>query len=132
MRLNETDLRAQSGRVVRIHNTIIFSRCKNTEERAYYLNLCRTEHYTSRELERQIDAAQLERNAIGQPKLSATLRELHPNIQYAFKDNYVLEFLGLPKTHSESDLQKGMRTTLPLCALRSVSFKRINHIRCQR
>jgi predicted nuclease of restriction endonuclease-like (RecB) superfamily len=90
------------------HNTIIFSRCKSAEERAYYLNLCRTEHYTSRELERQIDAAQFERSAIGQPKLSAALRELHPNIQHAFKDNYVLEFLGLPETHSESDLQKAL------------------------
>lgn len=90
------------------HNTIIFSRCKRAEERAYYLNLCCTEHYTSRELERQIDAAQFERSAIGQPKLSAALRELHPNIRHAFKDNYVLEFLGLPETHSESDLQKAL------------------------
>ncbi len=90
------------------HNTIIFSRCKSAEERAYYLELSSTERYTSRELERQIDAAQFERSAIGQPKLSAPLRELHPNIQHAFKDNYVLEFLGLPDTHSENDLQKSL------------------------
>jgi len=90
------------------HNTIIFSRCKSAEERAYYLNLCITEQYVSRQLERQIDASQFERSLIGQQKLSATLRELHPNINQVFKDNYVLEFLGLPETHSENDLQKAL------------------------
>jgi len=90
------------------HNTVIFSRCKSNEERAYYLQLCIDEKYTSRELERQINAAQYERQYLGQAKLSAALRELHPAIQTTFKDNYVLEFLGLPETHSESDLQKAL------------------------
>jgi len=36
------------------------------------------------------------------------LRELYPNVNQVFKDNYVLEFLGLPDTHSENDLQKGL------------------------
>ena len=90
------------------HNTIIFARCKSAEERAYYLNLCISEKYASRQLERQIDASQYERQQIGAPKLSAALRELHPNIHQAFKDNYVLEFLGLPEAHSESDLQKAL------------------------
>jgi predicted nuclease of restriction endonuclease-like (RecB) superfamily len=62
------------------HNTIIFSRCKTTQEREYYLNLCRTERYSSRELDRQINASQFERVMIGDPKLSALLRELHPSI----------------------------------------------------
>lgn len=90
------------------HNTIIFSRCKSAEERSFYLNLCITEHYASRQLERQIDASQFERSLIGQQKLSATLRELHPNIHQVFKDHYVLEFLGLPERHSENDLQKAL------------------------
>ena len=42
---------------------------------------------------------------LDQPKLSTPLRELQPHIGEAFKDNYVLEFLGLPETHSENDLQ---------------------------
>jgi hypothetical protein len=41
---------------------------------------------------------------MGNPKLSAVLRELHPNIVNTFKDSYVLEFLGLPTVHSENDL----------------------------
>ena len=90
------------------HNTIIFSRCKSAEERAFYLTLCSKERYSSRELERQIDASQFERSLISQQKLSAVLRELHPNAQQTFKDQYVLEFLGLPESHSENDLQKAL------------------------
>ena len=90
------------------HNTIIFSRCKTIEEREFYLKLCIKERYTSRELDRQINAAQFERTLMGSQKLSAVLRELHPSIGNTFKDNYVLEFLGLPPVHSENRLQKAL------------------------
>ena len=90
------------------HNTIIFSRCKTAEEREYYLMLCIKERYSSRELERQINASQFERTMLANQKLSAALRELHPNISGTFKDNYVLEFLGLPIQHDESHLQKAL------------------------
>ena len=92
------------------HNTIIFSRCKTAEERAFYLTRTAQEKYTSRELERQIDASQFERSIIGKQKLSAALRELQPGLGDVFKDNYVLEFLGLPEQHSESDLQRALVT----------------------
>ncbi len=90
------------------HNTIIFSRCKTTEEREYYLNLCRAERYSSRELDRQINASQFERVMMGHSKLSAVLRELHPSVGNTFKDSYVLEFLGLPPVHSENELKKAL------------------------
>lgn len=90
------------------HNTTIFSRCKSADERRFYLELCKLEKYTSRELERQIDAASFERVNLGQPKLSAALRVLQPAIGEVFKDSYVLEFLGLPEPHSENDLQRAL------------------------
>jgi predicted nuclease of restriction endonuclease-like (RecB) superfamily len=90
------------------HNTIIFSRCKSAEEREYYLNLCIKERYSSRDLERQINAAHFERTMLSNQKLSAVLRELHPNINNTLKDNYVLEFLGLPMQHDERHLQKAL------------------------
>jgi len=74
------------------HNTIIFSRCKSVEEREYYLNVCTKERYSSRALERQISSSHFERTMLGNQKLSAVLRELHPNITNTLKDNYVLEF----------------------------------------
>ncbi len=90
------------------HNTIIFSRCKTAEEREYYLNVNIQERYSSRELERQIDSAAFERTMLGNQKLSALLRELHPTIGNQFKDSYVMEFLGLSETHNESELQKAL------------------------
>ena len=89
------------------HNTIIFSRCKTPEERVFYLQLTATDKLNKRELERQIDASQFERSTIS-PILSPVARELDPRIGQAFKDQYVLDFLGLPDTHSESDLQKAL------------------------
>ena len=90
------------------HNAIIFSRCKTTEEREFYLKLCIKEQYSSRDLERQIDVSTFERSQMGNQKLSAVLRELHPALENVFKNNYVLEFLGLPEDHNESDLQKAL------------------------
>lgn len=89
------------------HNTIIFSRCKSAEERRYYLTIARSDRLSKRDLERQIDAAQFERSLLS-AKLSPLARELHPDIQQSFKDQYVLEFLGLPETHSENDLQTAL------------------------
>ena len=89
------------------NNTIIFSRCKTTEEREYYLKLTASEKLTKRELDRQIDAAHFERSMID-VKLSPVARQLHPTIGNTFKDSYVLEFLGLPPVHSENDLQKAL------------------------
>ena len=41
-------------------------------------------------------------------QVNTLLRELHPTIGDTFKDNYVLEFLGLPPVHSENRLQKAL------------------------
>ncbi len=90
------------------HNTTIFSRCKSAEGRRFYLEQCLQEKYTSRELERQIDASSFERAALSPPKLSAALRVLQPAGGEVFKDRYVLEFLGLPEPHTENDLKRGL------------------------
>lgn len=90
------------------HNLAIFSRCKNIEEREFYLNLAKREKYSFRELDRQISASIFERAMIGNSKLSTTLRENNHDLTNAFKDNYIFEFLNLPEPHSENDLQQGL------------------------
>ncbi len=82
------------------HNTIIFSRCKTKEERYFYLKLCSQEKYSSRALERQINASLFERKNTQNPKLSAAMRAIHPKAKQIFKDHYTLEFLGLPESHN--------------------------------
>ena len=49
-----------------------------------------------------------ERTMIGNTKLSAALREIHPDINNNFKDSYIFEYLNLSESYSESDLQKGL------------------------
>lgn len=90
------------------HNLAIFSRCKTIEEREFYLKLAKQENYSVRELDRQISASFFERTMIGNLKISTALRETNRDLTNAFKDSYVFEFLSLPKTHSESDLQRGI------------------------
>jgi len=89
------------------HNRLIMT-LKSSQARSYYLELAVQERLSVRELERQINSAQFERAALGEAKLSPVVREVHPDIQGVFKDNYVLEFLGLPEQHSEADLQNAL------------------------
>jgi predicted nuclease of restriction endonuclease-like (RecB) superfamily len=90
------------------HNLAIFSRCKSSEEREFYLKLSKQESYSFRELDRQISASLFERKMIGNTKLSTALREVNSNISNTFKDSYIFDFLNLPEQHSESELQKGL------------------------
>lgn len=90
------------------HNLAIFSRCKTADERRFYLALAAKERYTFRELDRQINASTFERTVAAPAKLSTALREMHPTLDQAFKDRYVLEFLGLPEPHSENDLKRAL------------------------
>ena len=90
------------------HNLAIFSRCKNSDERLFYLEKCINENYSFRELERQISSSLFERTMIGNSKLSPPAREILDAEKNVFKDSYVLEFLSLPEPHSEADLQKGL------------------------
>jgi predicted nuclease of restriction endonuclease-like (RecB) superfamily len=90
------------------NNLLIFSRCKTMEEMEFYINYAKLEHYSKRELDRQIAASLFERTIIGNSKLSPVVRESNKDISNAFKDSYVFEFLNLPDPHSESDLQRGL------------------------
>lgn len=90
------------------HNLAIFSRCKTSEEREFYLLLTTKERYSFRELDRQINASVYERFMLSDSKLSTPLRVLQHDVNQIFKDTYVLEFLGLPEEHPEGDLQKAL------------------------
>jgi predicted nuclease of restriction endonuclease-like (RecB) superfamily len=90
------------------HHLSIMSRTKSEEERAFYINLCIREQYSSRELDRQISSGLFERVMIGNAKLPAAIRDVHPNISDHFKDSYIFEFLNLPEPYNENELKKGL------------------------
>ena len=90
------------------HNLLIMSRSKRDEEREFYLRLCVQERWSKRQLERQLAGALFERVALSPATLSPLVRELHPEAGSVFKDSYLVEFLDLPKHHSEADLHDGL------------------------
>lgn len=88
----------------------IMSGTKSIEERHFYLQLCAKEHYSSRELERQIDSAYYERYVLSAQK---PVPETAPqNVRSSILDTYVLEFLDLPDQFSEHSFKKAINENL--------------------
>ena len=90
------------------NNLAILSRTKSAEERAFYLQLCAKERLSFRELNRQIDSALFERSMLEQPKLSPVLREIVPDAQQVFRDQYVMEFIGGKEYKSENSMKSAL------------------------
>ncbi len=90
------------------NNLTIMSRTKSIEERVFYLTLCKNERLSSRELNRQIDAAIYERSQLDGPKLSPVMREIAPKAELVFRDQYVLEFLGGKEYEHEHSMKKAL------------------------
>ena len=90
------------------HNLLILSRCKRAEEREFYLRVCHRERWGKRDLERQLAGALFERTVLSPAKLSPVVTESHPEAAQVFKDTYLVEFLDLPESHSEADLQQAL------------------------
>jgi predicted nuclease of restriction endonuclease-like (RecB) superfamily len=90
------------------HHLLLINRCKSDDEREFYLKVAARNRWSFRDLERQLRAALFERAVLNPPKLSAALRESHPEAADIFKDSYIVEFLQLPADHSEADLHRGL------------------------
>jgi predicted nuclease of restriction endonuclease-like (RecB) superfamily len=90
------------------HHLIILGQCKRPEEREFYLRMAIRERWSSRELERQLKGALFERTVLHPPKASQAVQKNHAAALAVFKDAYLVEFLGLPAEHAESDLHRGL------------------------
>lgn len=85
---------------------LIMPSAKTVEERHFYMTLCAKEHYSKRELERQISSAYYERYMLSNKK---PLPESVPqDVRKSILDTYVLEFLDLPELFSEKNLRKAI------------------------
>src|SRR5574344_2364038 len=74
------------------NNMTIISRTKSAEEREFYIRLTIKERLSSRDLERQFKACTFERSMLSHAKLASVVREIAPQAEEVFKDQYVLEF----------------------------------------
>jgi predicted nuclease of restriction endonuclease-like (RecB) superfamily len=90
------------------HHLIILGQSKRPEEREFYVRMAAKERWSSRQLERQFNAALFERVVLSPPKVSAAVRQMHPEAVDVFRDAYNVEFLGLPREHTENDLHRAL------------------------
>lgn len=90
------------------NNLTIMSRARSENERIFYLQLCVHDRLSTRQLNRQIDSALYERNTIGKPKLSSVLREIAPQAEQIFRDQYVMEFIGGKEYKHENNMKAAL------------------------
>ncbi len=83
----------------------ILNKTKTTEEKLFYIQLAINEKLSVRELERQLNSAVYERTMMSNKIAPLPLTQLPQGV---FKDPYIFEFLDLPNTHSEKDLEKAL------------------------
>ena len=86
----------------------ILCRCKSVEERLFYILYAHKEQLLVRELQRCISNQTCSALLSDKTNLSKGLLETYPNSPMMFKDTYFVDFLNLPKKHSESKLKHGL------------------------
>ena len=86
----------------------LMSACKTLEERRFYMELAVREHYSFREMERQIDSGYYERYMLSATTIPAIIAETNKKRYSVFRDNYVLEFLDVVEPIEEKDLRKSI------------------------
>lgn len=86
----------------------ILCRCKSNEERLFYILYANKEHLVKRELQRCISNQTYAGLLGNKDNMSKGLLETYPNAPIMFKDTLFVDFLNLPKKHSESKLRNGL------------------------
>ena len=86
----------------------ILCRCKSNEERLFYILYANKEHLASRELQRCISNQTYAALLSNKSNMSKGLLEAYPNAPVIFKDTLFVDFLDLPKKHSEIKLKNGL------------------------
>jgi len=111
-------LQALPAEISWTNNVIILNKTTTMEEKEFYLKMCLKERWSSRELQRQIDSAYFERFVLSrqpdklikveQDKIAVPSDDIHRHL----KDEYILEFLDLSETYSETELRKAILANL--------------------
>ncbi len=85
------------------NNLLIMTGCKTDDAREFYLRLCIANHYTKRELDRQIGSMLYERTMLSEAKHTELI--VGNSGLAALRDSYVFEFLDLGEPYKEKDLR---------------------------
>ncbi|MEO8209268.1 MAG: PDDEXK nuclease domain-containing protein [bacterium] len=114
----ENIFHAVRGKLTWTHLRILIY-IKENLKREFYIEMCKFEHWSSRQLEERIGSMLFERTAISKKpeetirqdlKLLKDEQKLSPDL--VFRDPYFLDFLGLKDTYSEKDLESAIISEL--------------------
>lgn len=86
----------------------ILCRCKSNEERMFYILYAHKEHLSYKEMQRCISNQTYTALLDSKENMSKGLLEAYPNAPIMFKDTLFVDFLNLPKKHSESKLKNSL------------------------
>ena len=86
----------------------ILCRCKSTEERMFYILYANKEHLSFKEMQRCISNQTYTALLSSKDNMSKGLLNAYPNAPIMFKDTLFVDFLNLPKKHSESKLKNSL------------------------
>ena len=97
------------GEIGWAHNLLILSRCKEAQEREFYLRMTRKFGWSKNVLAHQIDNQSYEKSLLGQTNFDRALTPaLRAQAKLAVKDEYAFDFLELGEQHSERELERAL------------------------
>jgi len=97
------------GEIGRAHNLLILSRCKDGQQREFYLRMTRKWGWSKSMLAHHIDNQSHEKSLLGQSNFDKTLTPaLRAQASLAMKDEYLFDFLELGEQHNERALERAL------------------------
>ncbi|MBI1223835.1 MAG: DUF1016 family protein [Bacteroidetes bacterium] len=91
------------------HNYVIIEKCKDPQERLFYIHLTKRYSWTKNVLIHQIENQTFEKTVIGQTNFEEKLPDnLKSQAILAVKDDYAFDFLELGDQHSEYQLEQAI------------------------
>jgi predicted nuclease of restriction endonuclease-like (RecB) superfamily len=91
------------------HNLVILQRCKDSQEREFYIRMTQKFGWSKNVLVHQIDNQSYEKTLLGQTNFDRALTsEQHAQAKLVVKDEYTFDFLELSEQHSERELERAL------------------------
>lgn len=110
---NDKKLQPLVGEISWSKNLIIMARCKDMQQREFYIRMTKKFGWSKNVLIHQIDNQTYEKTMLGQTNFDKTVSpEIRQQAKLAVKDEYVFDFLELGEAHSELELERALITRI--------------------
>lgn len=91
------------------HHFTLILKAKDIRERLFYIRMAASESWSVSVLEYQIESKLFERQGNLPHNFESTLsKEIKPTATQIFKDEYLVNFIGLEEDHTEHQLEEGI------------------------